>query len=113
VLQMYLVQLIIRSSLPLRTVEEDFAVDSTGFSTSSFGRWVDFRYGKLRSGDRRQWLKAHLMCGVTTNIVTAVEVTEANASDAPYFERLLKTTTLNFAARHVSGDKAYMSLANL
>jgi len=113
ILRSYLVQLIFCSSLPLRTVEKDFAIDSTGFSTASFGGWVDFRYGKIRSGDRREWLKAHLMCGVTTNIVTAVEVTEANAGDAPYFEPLLEATTQNFAPRHVSGDKAYMSLANL
>src|SRR6185369_6437934 len=88
ILRSFLVQLIFCSSLPLRTVEKDFAIDSTGFSTASFGGWVDFRYGKIRSGDRREWLKAHLMCGVTTNIVTAVEVTEANAGDAPYFEPL-------------------------
>ncbi len=111
-LRQYLVQLIIQSSLPLRTVEKSFAIDSTGFSTSRFGRWFDFRYGKLHSGDKRQWIKAHLMCGVLTNIVTAVEVTDANAGDAPYFEPLLDTTTQNFRPREVIGDKAYSSLAN-
>src|ERR1700687_819184 len=82
-MRQYLVQLIIQSSLPLTAVEKPFAIDSTGFSTSQFGRWVDFRYGKMHSGDKRQWIKAHLMCGVLTNIVTAVEVTDAYAGDAP------------------------------
>jgi hypothetical protein len=52
-LRQYLVQLIIQSSLPLRTVEKSFAIDSTGFSTSRFGRWFDVRNGKLHSGDKR------------------------------------------------------------
>jgi transposase len=111
-LRQYLVQLIIQSSLPLRTVEKSFAMDSTGFSTSLFGRWFDFRYGKLQSRDKRKWIKAHLMCGVLTNIVTAVEVTDGNAGDAPYFEPLLNTTTQNFRPREVICDKAYSSLAN-
>jgi transposase len=112
-LRPYLRQLIIQSSLPLTEVEKSFAVDSTGFSTSQSGRWLDARAGKVRSGDRRKWIKAHLMCGVLTNIVTAIEVTDANAGDAPFFPPLLNTTTENFAPREVSADKAYSSLANL
>jgi hypothetical protein len=111
-LRQYLVQLIVQAATPLRSVEKNFAIDSTGFSTSRFGRWFDVSYGKLRSGQRRQWIKAHLMCGVFTNIVTAVEVTDANAGDAPYFEPLLETTTQNFVVRKAMGDKAYGSLAN-
>jgi hypothetical protein len=37
----YLRQLIIESSLPLCDVETVFAVDSTGFSTCRFARWVE------------------------------------------------------------------------
>ena len=36
-------ELITRSSLPLRAVETDFAVDSSGFSTSRFMRWFDLK----------------------------------------------------------------------
>ena len=109
----YLVQLVLQSSLPMRAVERSFAVDSTGFSTSQFGRWIDFRYGKLQSGEKRKWIKAHLRCGVLTNIVTAVQVTDANVHDAPYFAPLLDTTTEGFEPKEVIGDKAYSSLANL
>lgn len=111
-LRQFLVQLIIQSSLPLKAVEKTFAIDSTGFSTSQFGRWVDFRYGKVHSGEKRKWIKAHLMCGVLTNIVTAVEVTDAYAHDAPYLEPLLDTTNQHFDAKTMIGDKAYSSLAN-
>lgn len=109
----YLEQLITESSLPLQTVERDFAVDSSGFSTSSFGRYVDLRYGKADVIDRRKWIKVHLMCGVTTHIVTAVRVTKASAGDSPYFKPLVEDTDQNFDIWRVSADKAYSSLANL
>lgn len=38
-------QLIIRSSLVLKGVEVDFAVDSSGFSTCQYKRWFDVKYG--------------------------------------------------------------------
>jgi transposase len=104
--------LIVQSSRPLKAVEKTFAVDSTGFSTTQFGRWMDFRYGKLQSGEKRKWIKAHMVCGVLTNIVTAVEVTDAYAHDAPHFEPLLDTTNQHFEVKTVIGDKAYSSLAN-
>ncbi len=62
--------LVAASSLPLKAVEVDFAVDSSGFSTSRFVRWFNRKYG--RETDNREWLKAHLMCGVRTKIVTSV-----------------------------------------
>src|SRR5207237_8490250 len=49
--------LIVQSSLPLRSVETVFAPDSTGFSTSRFTRWYDEKYGCERSG--HDWVKAH------------------------------------------------------
>jgi hypothetical protein len=79
----YLRQLIIQSSLPLCKVETVFAIDSTGLSTSRFGRWVDRRYGKAEVRDKRQWIKIHVICGVLTNIITAVEVSGPNAADSP------------------------------
>jgi hypothetical protein len=66
-------QLITASSLPLKTIETVFAPDSTGFSTSRFVRWFDEKYGVTRSG--REWVKAHVMCGTKTHIVTAVRGT--------------------------------------
>jgi hypothetical protein len=38
----YLYELIATSALPLKSVERDFAVDSSGFS-SQFMRWFDVR----------------------------------------------------------------------
>ncbi|MGH9968612.1 MAG: transposase [Pyrinomonadaceae bacterium] len=113
VLTSYLSQLVVESSVPLRTIEKDFAVDSSGFSTSNFARWIDIRFGNAKIIDKRKWVKVHLMCGVSTNIVTAVEVSKANAGDSPYLKPLFETTDRNFGIREQSGDKAYSSLANL
>jgi hypothetical protein len=54
--------LIEESAHPLKAVEMDFAVDSSGFSTSAFARWYDERYE--RHCRERCWVKVHLMCGV-------------------------------------------------
>jgi len=53
------------------------------------------------------------MCGVKTNIVTAVEVTNRYAADNKYFKPLVDTTAQNFVMQEVSADKAYLSAANL
>lgn len=103
--------LIVRSSLPLKAVETVFAPDSTGFSTSRFVRWFDEKYGVERSG--HDWVKAHAICGVKTNIVTAVEIADRNAGDCPQFEPLVKTTAQNFTVKEVPADKAYLSHDNL
>lgn len=86
----YLKELITQSSLPLKSVESDFAVDSSGFSTNRFVRWFDVKYGKEE--DLRDWVKLHLMCGVKTNIVTSIEVSRRYAGDSPFFKTLLDKT---------------------
>jgi transposase len=104
--------LIMWSSLPLKAIETDFAVDSSGFSTCGKSvTWFNTRYGHEQ--DNRDWLKLHLMTGVTTNIVTSVEISGRHANDSPYFKPLVKATAKNFKLREVSADKAYSSRANL
>ena len=79
------------TSFPLREVESNFAADSTGFSTSMFSRWVDKRFGKDKT--ERIWVKAHAMCGVKTNVISSIEITEGTAGDSPYFIPLLHSTS--------------------
>jgi transposase len=105
-------KLIVQTSLPLRTVETVFVPDSTGFSTSRFVRWYDEKYSQERSG--RDWVKAHVMTGVKTNIVTAVVIEDKNAGDSPQFKPLVETTAASgFAMKEVPADKAYLSHENL
>lgn len=105
-------RLITQSSLPLRAVETVFAPDSTGFSTSRFVRWYDEKYGVTRSG--KDWVKAHVICAVKTNIVTAVEIAGRDAGDSPMFKPLVETTAKSgFTIKEVPADKAYLSHDNL
>lgn len=103
--------LIARSSLPLKPLESQFAVDSSGFTTSRFVSWYDHRYGVTRRG--HDWVKVHLMCGVKTNIVTSVEIHGRNAGDAPQFGPLVQRTALNFEVKEISADKGYSSEQNI
>jgi len=104
-------ELIILSSTPLREVETDFAIDSSGFSTCRFARWYDYKWGKERKF--RVWLKAHVCIGTKTNICTAVRITERNVNDSPQLLNLVEETAQNFKVGEVSCDKAYSSRDNL
>jgi transposase len=113
VLTPYLEMLIEESSLPLTAIESDFAVDSSGFSTCRFTQWVDAKYTNKSLMTKREWVKVHLMCGVKTNVVTAVKITDRYSADCPQFKELVDTTAKNFTLQEVSADKAYLSAANL
>jgi hypothetical protein len=101
-------QLITQSALPLRTVETDFAIDSSGFGTCRFEPWYDAKYGVTRR--RTKWLKCHLACGVKTNVVAAVVVLDKDSGDSPQFVPLVTETAKSFTISEVSADKAYTSL---
>jgi len=98
------------SSLPLRAVESDFAVDATGFASTRFAKWFNFKYQEEHIA--KDWVKLHLMCGVKTNIVTSVEVSGRYVNDMPFLPALLDQTARNFTVREVSADKGYHSRNN-
>lgn len=103
--------LIEESARPLRAIETDFAVDSSGFSTKTFARWFDHKYGKTKG--EMQWLKAHVMVGVTTNVVTSIEVTPGYANDSPFLPQLLRSTAARFNVTKLSADKGYSAKSNV
>jgi transposase len=106
-----LMDLIGESARPLRSIEMDFVVDSSGFATSRFVRWFDHKYGVVKQ--KYDWVKCSVMTGVTTNVVTAVETDERYSGDSPKFKPLLAATARNFAIREVSADAAYLSYENM
>jgi transposase/predicted nucleic acid-binding Zn finger protein len=109
----YLQMLIEESSLPLASIEKDFAVDSSGLSTCRFVQWVKAKYFDSEIREKKDWIKVHLMCGVKTNVVTAVEITGHYAADSPYFKPLVERTAQGFVMNEISADKAYLSEKNL
>src|SRR5215210_108694 len=102
--------LVTMSSLPLKAAESDFAVDSSGFSTSRFVRWYNKKYG--REVDNRMLVKVHLMCGVHTKVVCSVEVSGWTVHDTNYFIPLIETTAEHFQLGDVTADKACLSRKN-
>jgi transposase len=100
-----LVSLIEQASLPLQSVESNFAVDSTGFAFSRFTRWFDIKYNRFTS--EQQWIKAHICTGVKTNVVTAIEIHGRDSGDALQLPALVDTTAKNFTMKEVSADKGY------
>jgi len=108
----YLKHLIAESAMPLKPIETSFAVDSSGFSTTRFQRWFDVKYGN--NEDWHEWIKMHITCGVTTHIVTSVEISNAMAHDSPYFKPLIESTAkAGFKMKEISADKGYISKDNL
>ena len=102
--------LIERSALPLQSVEMDFAADSTGFTSSRFESWFDHKYGVTRR--EHTWVKAHVMTGVKTNVVTAIEIHDRDTNDGTQLPALVETTARNFPIGNVSADKAYGTVRN-
>lgn len=103
--------LIQQSALPLVSVEQDFAVDSSGFSTVYYHRWFNHKWG--REIKESKWIKTHICTGVKTNIITDAVATEKIGHDTPYLKPFIENTAKHFVIREVSGDKAYLSKGNL
>lgn len=103
-------RLIRLSAMPLSGLEEDFAIDSSGFRTTSFG---SFCVEKHKTKKKNIWLKAHISSGVKTNIVADAIITDGSANDSPHFKPLLMGTDEFFEIFEMSADKAYSSRANL
>jgi transposase len=105
--------LVVRSALPLKAMESKFACDSSGFSGCHYDRWIEHKYGKPMPKVLRSWVKAHVMVGVRTNVVTAVEIHGQHASDTVQLPDLLATTAEQFKVDELSADLAYSSHDNL
>lgn len=101
-------KLILLSALPLTKLEETGAIDSTGFSTSRFERWSNYKWGK-KEGRERMWVKAHACIGCKTNIFLSVEVTEKDVGDASMLKQVVNNNILYFDIKKFVADKAYSS----
>ena len=101
-------RLVALSAQPLKAVEEDFAIDSSGFRTTKFNDYMKHRYNILKEHD---WLKLHICTGVKTNIITAVEV-DMGADSTQFIPLTRRTVDNGFSVREMSADKAYNSVDN-
>ncbi len=103
--------LIEQSALPLQSVENNFSIDASGFSTTNYERWYDQKWGKLFS--QKKWLKAHITIGNKTNIITSVEITDSYTHDSTQFMELVNDTNKNFNVKEIMADKAYLKKTDI
>lgn len=103
-------ELIEISSLPLKQIEQDFAIDSTGFGVSRYKTFFNMKH--MGEGRWKQYRKCHAVCGVKTNIITAVDITEGKVNDQTRFISLANDTSRNFVIRDFCADKGYLSSQN-
>ena len=106
-----IISLIERSALPFTALEDVFALDSSGFASSTLGQWRNAKWGTPFR--EQQWTKCHVMSGVLTNIVTAVDVTANASNDSPFLPQFVETTARCFVVREVLADKGYLSKKNI
>lgn len=106
-----LLELLEITSLPLRMFEDHLSIDSSGFSCSTFERWVNIRTQKPTK--LRQWKKAHIISGSRTNVIVSLSITDGTCGDSPELIPLVKKATKHFDPKEISADKAYISRANL
>ena len=64
-------ELVTLSALPVAGLETDFAIDSTGFRTTTFSAYCGIKHGQKKE---HRWLKAHMATGEKTNIVTGIQI---------------------------------------
>ncbi len=61
---------------------------------------------------KADWVKVHAMCGVKTNVLTAVKILDKDAADGPQLPDLAKTMAQGFTVHEVATDKGYTSTEN-
>lgn len=105
-----LTDLIRLSALPLKDFETTFAVDASGLSSAFYSRWLDERVDHKRLHD---WIKINVICGVKSNIITAIIVTDGTSHESPHFPELVRQTAEHFRVKEVTADKGYSGRANM
>jgi transposase len=103
-----LLELLARSAVPLRGYETVFAIDSSGFSAPLLME----RAPDAEEDAEHDWMKAHIMIGTKTNIVTAVDIHDRDWADTKSFEYLAKEMAKSFHVKEICADKAYFSRKN-
>jgi transposase len=99
-----LIDRVVRYLIPF---EQDFAIDSSGFRTTSFNFYNQEAHGP---SSENIWLKLHFFAGIATHAIIVAKVTEGHAADAPQFIELLdRVRGLGFRIRKVCADKAYLA----
>jgi transposase len=99
--------LVAESSRPLKEIETDFAVDSTGFGVGQYYRHYSVKRKALSR--REEFLKLHACVGIQTHIFAAVRVTDGHVHDMKEFQPLVNAKAEMFTISEISADKGYLA----
>ena len=82
------------SAIPLNKLEDKFSIDSSGFGSYQYERWMRVRFqkdptGKMSKRGWRNYLKGHILIGTRTNVICSAEITEGNLADVKQLPKLL------------------------
>jgi hypothetical protein len=106
-----LLELITYTAQPLARLESVYAIDASGYRTTSFGAYCQEVHGPSRIN---VWKKAHIVVGTATHVVAAAVITEGTGADIVQFAPLLRQVKAGgFRVLEVCADKAYLSRANV
>ena len=107
------------TAIPLQLIDREMiAMDSSGFGSYQYERWMKVRFkkgkdGKLLKNLWRNYVKAHITSGIVTHAVYSCVITPGNYSDDRQVPELLKQLMYNAQPRMIAGDKAYSSYRTL
>lgn len=97
------------SAMPLKKLEDQYSLDSSGFGSYQYERWMRVRFNPSAKKGWRNYLKGHIIIGTKTNIICECEITPGNFSDARQAPSLIIKAGANFNMKEVSADKGYSS----
>ena len=100
-------ELIEISALPFIETESIFAIDATGFDIYRYRTYFNMKHGEDRKW--RLYRKLHAVCGVKSNIISSVEITEGYVHDQNEFIPLINDTARNFNIKELCADKGYLN----
>jgi len=99
-----LYRLIDLTALKLSDIEKEFAIDSSGFSCSSFSNYCNFMHNTNQTHD---WIKSHISVGTKTKIIAATSVTKSNVHDSTQFETIYSKLEKIYKISRIFADMAY------
>lgn len=103
-------KLLMLSSMPLKSIETNFAQDSSGFRTSQFTQYGVEKYGRKKE---HKWLKAHILIGTRTNVIVNAAISDEYANDSPFFKPMVEEAYHNgFNIEEITADMGYLSRKN-
>jgi transposase len=103
--------LILLTALPLASVEDTVAIDSTGFGVSKYQSWQLRKWGSIQQQEtkRRVFRKLHAMVGCKTNVFLSAEITTSSVSDITMLKTVVGKRITYFDLNTFVADKAYSS----